>query len=88
MPEHEGMETVVACVAPKHCPSCSPLLGLFWVELLGLVEFAAFCLLSYWEHPPHLALPPVAVPSSSHPLPRAFPSCSLTAVLNIMIIKI
>lgn len=47
-------------------------------------------LLSFWAHPLHLTPPPKSVPSSSHPLPppRAFPSCYLTAVLKIMIIKI
>lgn len=95
------METVRAC-SPKTLPvpregllwgdgrPRSPLPGLFRVELLRSVEFAGFCLLSFWAHPPRLAPSPTSVPSSSHPLPppRAFPSCYLTPVLNIVIIKI
>lgn len=91
-----GLEVGTTRVTPKLCPAArgaalgcrpAPLPGLSWVEFLGSLEFVGFSCCFFGSILPRC---PTSAHSSSHPLPlpQASPSCSLTALLRIAIMKI
>lgn len=69
------------------CPGRTPALlrGLFWVEFLGSLGFVGFSCCLFGSILPCC---PTSAHSSSHPLPLPSPSCSLTALLRIAMMKI
>lgn len=89
-----GLEVGTTRVTPKLCPAArgaalgrrpAPLPGLSWVEFLGSLEFVGFSCCFFESILPRC---PTSAHSSSHPLPLPSPSCSLTALLRIAIMKI